>query len=90
MGRNNVAFNSIMEDAFSSRGQQNTSTSAGLPSTILETLIPGYGPIQEFLLYSLGFDVTVLVSLGAALWLAMRITSSLYSVLGELVNQNFM
>ena len=59
---------SLMETAFPP--QDNTSGQTGTPppspTTLLENFIPGYGPIHKFLLYSFGFDVTVLVSLGAA------------------------
>jgi len=51
------------------------------PSNLLESLIPGYGPIQKFLLFTFGFDVTVLVSLGAILWLSIRLSRSTWTVL---------
>ncbi|KIM99654.1 hypothetical protein OIDMADRAFT_165810 [Oidiodendron maius Zn] len=60
------------------------------PTTLLETFIPGYGPIHKFVLYSFGFDVTVLVSLGAALWLAARIGRSIWKVLKGAVTSNWM
>ncbi|KAI9892433.1 MAG: hypothetical protein M1814_001390 [Vezdaea aestivalis] len=36
---------------------------SALPSNLLETLIPGYGPISQFVSEYLGFDVTIVVSL---------------------------
>jgi chaperone BCS1 len=54
----------------SSSGLTDTPASIS-PAALLENLIPGYGYIHKLLL-SLGFDVTVLVSLGAAPWVAIR------------------
>lgn len=60
------------------------------PTTLLEAFIPGYGPIHKFLLYSFGFDVTVLVSLGAILWVGARICRSVWTVIISLVAANWM
>lgn len=55
------------------------------PAALLENLIPGYAPVHKFLLYSFGFDVTVLVSFGAALWLAIRVTLSVWRAMKSLI-----
>ena len=60
------------------------------PTTLLEAFIPGYGQIHKFLLVTFGFDVTVLVSLGAVLWLGARIGRSVWSVIYGLVVANYM
>lgn len=60
------------------------------PNTLLESLIPGYGPIHKFLLYTLGFDVTVLVSLGAILWLSIRLSRSTWKVIWNSVSSFWM
>jgi chaperone BCS1 len=91
-----VAVDSILSAAFPQqrRGNSSDPTDAPLanlsPITILETIIPGYGPIHKFLLYSLGFDVTVLVSLGALLWLGARIGRSVRTVMWSLISTNWM
>lgn len=54
-----------------SSGLTDTTTSIS-PTALLENFIPGYGPIHKFLLVTFGIDVTVIVSLGAVLWLADR------------------
>ncbi|KAI9650997.1 hypothetical protein NHQ30_001034 [Ciborinia camelliae] len=43
-----------------------------LPTTLLENLIPGYGYIHKIVLQTVGFDITLLVSLWAALWLGNK------------------
>ncbi|KAF7934125.1 uncharacterized protein EAE97_008485 [Botrytis byssoidea] len=62
----------------------NTSTTAALlggllPTTLLENLVPGYGYIHKIVLQTVGFDITVLVSLWAALWLGNKAFDALYS-----------
>ena len=87
------SLGSIIETAFPPQGNMSGSSGSPLPispTTLLETFIPGYGPIHKFVLYSFGFDVTVLVSLGAALWLAARIGRSIWKVLKGAVTSNWM
>lgn len=91
-----MGVESILAAAFPPRSNGNSSdpTSSPLinisPTTLLETFIPGYGPIHKFLLYSLGFDVTVLVSLGALLWVGARIGRSIWTVIWSLISNNWM
>jgi mitochondrial chaperone BCS1 len=59
------------------------------PTTLLESLIPGYSPIHKFLLYKFGFDITVLVSLGAVVWLTVRIGRSIWATVKNLVINNW-
>lgn len=83
------SLNSILGAAFPQGISSNLSDSAvaddsigGISATkLLEAFIPGYGPIHKFVLYSFGFDVTILVSLGAVLWLGHRISVSLWAVI---------
>ncbi|KAG4440603.1 hypothetical protein IFR05_003920 [Cadophora sp. M221] len=81
-----------MESAFPQRDGNATGdpVAAFSPTTILETFVPGYGPIHKFLLYSFGFDVTVLVSLGVAFFLGARIFRSVWAFLYSLVSNNYM
>ncbi|KAM0151369.1 hypothetical protein ACHAPG_008267 [Botrytis cinerea] len=62
----------------------NTSTTATffgglLPTTLLENLVPGYGYIHKIVLQTVGFDITLLVSLWAALWLVNKAFNAFYS-----------
>lgn len=91
-----MPFHSILDTAFpqGTGGNFSDATRAPLnnisPTTLLETIIPGYGPIHKFLLYTFGFDVTVLVSLGAVLWLGARIGRSVWTVVRALISSNWM
>ncbi|KAK6598583.1 mitochondrial chaperone protein [Botrytis cinerea] len=62
----------------------NTSTTATLlggllPTTLLENLVPGYGYIHKIVLQTVGFDITLLVSLWAALWLVNKAFNAFHS-----------
>lgn len=92
-----MAFQSILNTAFPlPMGGGNSTDPSGSPilsispTTLLETFIPGYGPIHKFLLYTIGFDVTILVSLGAALWIGTRICRSVWKVIWSLISDNYM
>jgi chaperone BCS1 len=88
-----MGISSILESAFPARDGVNvsdTSPTGISPTTLLETFVPGYAPIHKFLLYSFGFDVTVLVSLGVCLWLSARISRSIYAVLSSIISNNYM
>ncbi len=84
-----MALNNILESAFPARtglnGSDDSATTIS-PTTLLETFVPGYGPIHKFLLYSFGFDVTVLVSLGVVCWLGARIGKSAWAVVYTIVS----
>lgn len=83
----------LFEAAFPSQMGGNVSENATVslsPTTILETFVPGYGPIHKFLLYSFGFDVTILVSLGVACWLFARIGRSVWAVIYSVVSSTLM
>jgi chaperone BCS1 len=92
--RQKMALSSILGTAFPSRENVSdplTGPATNIsPTTLLETFIPGYGPIHKFLLYTFGFDVTVLVSLGAILWLGGRIGRSVWTVIWALIAANWM
>lgn len=60
------------------------------PTTLFETVIPGYGPIHKLLLYRFGFDITILVSLGAMVWLTVRIGRSISATVYNLISANWM
>ncbi|QSZ32893.1 hypothetical protein DSL72_002474 [Monilinia vaccinii-corymbosi] len=49
-----------------------------LPTTLLENLIPGYSYIHKIVLQTVGFDITLLVSLWAALWLGNKAFDALW------------
>jgi len=90
--KNKMTLHSIIDTAFPSH---NSSESAPRittisPTTLFETFIPGYGAIHKFLLYTFGFDVTVLVSFGLILWLTARISRSAWALLSSLIASNYM
>ncbi|PMD37776.1 hypothetical protein L207DRAFT_586107 [Hyaloscypha variabilis F] len=89
-----IGIGNILESAFPPRSTGNASDSTALPglspTTLLETFVPGYGAIHKFLLFSFGFDVTVLVSLGVVLWLSGRIFRSVWTVIYAIVASNYM
>lgn len=90
-----MALNSLLDSAFppqpSNSSDQSSAPLVGIsPTTLLETFIPGYGPIHKFLLYTFGFDVTVLVSLGAVLWVSARLCRSVWTIIWHLISDNYM
>jgi mitochondrial chaperone BCS1 len=89
-----IGIGNILESAFPPRSTGNASETSALPglspTTLLETFVPGYGAIHKFLLFSFGFDVTVLVSLGVVLWLSGRIFRSVWTVIYATVASNYM
>ncbi|CAD6451727.1 b656ec0f-0a53-4e0e-afed-0cd71481acaa [Sclerotinia trifoliorum] len=73
----------------------NTSTTATLldgllPTTLLENLVPGYGYIHKIVLQTVGFDITLLVSLFAALWLGSKAFDVLWSWVWTIVGRHWM
>ena len=71
-------------------GLRNASSITQLPSSILETFVPGYSIISKFMLESFGFDITFIVS--AALLVAGLATAATYAAKGVqwLVSKYFM
>ncbi|KAG4427550.1 hypothetical protein IFR05_016968 [Cadophora sp. M221] len=59
-------ISSILESAFPPQNLGNISSDDPVPrlspTTILEAFVPGYGPIHKFVLFTFGFDVTIVVS----------------------------
>jgi chaperone BCS1 len=94
--KSKMVFHSILDNAFPQQmgGNQTGTPNAPLasisPTTLLETFIPGYGPIHKLIFSTFGFDVTVLVSLGAVLWLGARIGRSVWTVIWALISNNWM
>ncbi|KUJ06703.1 uncharacterized protein LY89DRAFT_678561 [Mollisia scopiformis] len=90
--RQKMAINQLLETAFPGANAENGSSNpVGIsPTTLLETFVPGYGPIHKFLLFTFGFDVTVLVTFGVVCWLSARIFRSAWGVLYALVSSNYM
>lgn len=90
-----LALNSFLESAFPPRAGANITDSSSdpisgfSPTTLLETFVPGYGPIHKFLLFTFGFDVTILVSLGVVCWLGSRIFRSVWTILSALVSSYY-
>ncbi|KAH8649665.1 BCS1 N terminal-domain-containing protein [Tricladium varicosporioides] len=94
MGRGR-GLESILDSAFPPVHAGNLTNStdplAGFSSsTLLESIVPGYGHIQRFLLYSFGFDVTILVTLGAVVWVGARIFRSMSTVFWGFLSSYFM
>jgi chaperone BCS1 len=89
-------ISSFLEAAFPSGDGRNSSDTSPIglasfsPTTLLETFVPGYGPIHKFLLHSFGFDVTILVSLGACLWLSVRTYRYFYDKVDDLISDYYM
>ncbi|KAB8292119.1 hypothetical protein EYC80_007864 [Monilinia laxa] len=78
---NTLDLNTVLEalhQNLSVSSNKSTSTSTTtllggiLPTTLLENLIPGYGYIHKIVLQTVGFDITLLVSLWATLWLGKK------------------
>jgi chaperone BCS1 len=93
--RRNNAFSSLLTNVLPSDSNRNVSDSTSpnasiSPTTLLETFIPGYGPIHKFILFTLGIDVTVVVSLITILWLSGRIFRSIWTVLWGVLSSNWM
>lgn len=83
------SIGSLFESAFPASIGNMSSNSTISPTTILETFVPGYGAIHKFFLYSFGFDVTVLVTIGTACWLSARIARSLWSIISSLLHDAY-
>jgi mitochondrial chaperone BCS1 len=89
-------ISSFLEAAFPSRDRRNSSDASPIglagfsPTTLLETFVPGYGPVHKFILHSFGFDVTILVSLGACLWLSVRTYQYIYHKVYSLISDHYM
>jgi chaperone BCS1 len=85
-------ISSFLEAAFPSRdgGNYSDTSPTGLagfsPTTLLETFVLGYGPIHKFILHSFSFDITILVSLGACLWLSVRTYQYIYDKVDNLIS----
>ncbi|TAQ89748.1 hypothetical protein B7494_g1942 [Chlorociboria aeruginascens] len=86
----------MLATAFQSQSPMNGSDTSStsilglLPTALLEAFIPGYGYIHKFFLYTFGFDVTVLVSLGVVFWLGVRIARSIYALIWNVIVSNYM
>jgi chaperone BCS1 len=66
--------------AMSSAGESTATMITGLvPTMILESFIPGYGYIHKIVYQTIGFDITILVTLAVALWLLKKVYNYLYS-----------
>ncbi|RFU35184.1 hypothetical protein B7463_g1100, partial [Scytalidium lignicola] len=89
-----MSVQSILGAAFPGQSNMSNKTAqtptGAIPTTLLETFIPGYNTIHRLVLDSLGFDVTVLVSFGASLWLAARISRSIYKLISSFIQDNYM
>jgi chaperone BCS1 len=72
--RQNNAFSSLLTNVLPT--DSNSTSPTGFPqmspTTLLETFIPGYGPIHKFILYTLNIDITIVVSLVTVIWLSAR------------------
>jgi chaperone BCS1 len=86
-----MGLNSILDSAFPTESLGNKSVPSNgqvggfSPTTLLETFIPGYSHIHRIFLVNFGFDVTLMVSFGAALWVSARILRSAWTVLWSLI-----
>ncbi|KAG9245945.1 BCS1 N terminal-domain-containing protein [Calycina marina] len=93
MAKGRTGFGSIIENAFPETlgdALNGTSTGGFSPTTLLESLIPGYGAIQKFVLFNFGFDVTILVTLGAIAWIASRLGRCIWDVIWSAVSDAWM
>lgn len=77
-----MAFSHFLDAAFPDQNSMNGTESSqnNIPATVLETFIPGYGPISHFLLQTFGFDVTIFVSLGCVVWLVCKVVEYIYHI----------
>lgn len=89
-----MGLESLLQSAFPVQTEVNSTDPSIAPglsiTTLLETFVPGYGPIHKFLLVTFGFDVTVLVSFAVALWLGARIFRSAKSIILNFIDDHYM
>jgi mitochondrial chaperone BCS1 len=76
--------NQTTENATESQGKSFTQ----IPTTILESFIPGYSIISRFILEVFGFDVGILVSLGLIVFATVHVSSYLWNR-GYLIFEKF-
>ncbi|KAG0646419.1 putative chaperone BCS1-B [Hyphodiscus hymeniophilus] len=91
--RQNNAFSSLLTNVLpsdSANSSSPTGTPQISPTALLETFIPGYGPIHRLILSTLNIDITVVVSLVTVIWLSARIFRSGWAVIWSLLSSYFM
>jgi mitochondrial chaperone BCS1 len=85
-----MSLTSLFKDALSSQRNESTSIpSATIPTQLLETFIPGYGPIHGFILDTFCIDITILVTFIAATLGLAKLARYVYHTIYQLVLDNF-
>jgi chaperone BCS1 len=85
-----MAMSFLFRDALSSQQDNTTSLSGStIPTQLLETFIPGYGPIHNFILDTFGIDITILVTFFAAALGIVKLARYAYGIIYQLVIDNF-
>jgi mitochondrial chaperone BCS1 len=86
-----MSLSSLFRDALSSQQDNTTSStsSSTIPTQLLETFIPGYGPIHSFIRDTFSIDTTILVTFFAATLGIAKLARYAYGVVYQIVADNF-
>jgi chaperone BCS1 len=68
----------------------NSTNDGNIRNQVFESIIPGYGPIHKFILYTFGIDITILVTLFAAIWAISKLAHYVYMTIYTLIAENYM
>jgi chaperone BCS1 len=60
-----------------------------IPNQLFEKIIPGYGPIHNFILMTFGIDITVLVTLFATIWTMSKLGNYVFMMCWTFIAQNY-
>lgn len=89
------SMNSLYQSVLS--GRTNLSSISGnrtepgiVPSQLFESIIPGYGPIHNFILLTFGLDITILVTLFATLWGLFKLWKYVWGSIYSFISDYFM
>ena len=89
-----MSFQAILDSVLPPRSNftesSNATNSGNIPSQLFESIIPGYGPIHKFILYTFGLDITILVTLFAAIWAISKLGHYIFMTIYSLVAENYL
>lgn len=83
-------FDSVLPQRSNITSASNSTTSGYIPTQLFESIIPGYGPIHNFILLTFGLDITILVTLFATIWAFCKLGHYVYMTFYSLVAENYM
>lgn len=89
-----MSLQSILDSVLPQRGNltdgSNSTTNSNVPNQLFESIIPGYGPIHNFILLTFGIDITILVTLFATIWATCKLGHYIYMTFYALIAENYM